>query len=47
MLWFKISAKKHVSKLLQSVFVCPSLIPTSSRYAAVSLPTRQYYSNML
>jgi len=24
---FKISAENHVSKLLQSVLVCPSLIP--------------------
>jgi len=34
----KISAEKHVSKLLQSVLVCRSLISLSSRYAAVSLP---------
>jgi len=47
MLWFKISAEKHVSKLLQSVLLCPSLIPTSSRYASVSSATIQYSGNML
>jgi len=26
MFWFKISAENHVSKLLQSVLLCPSLI---------------------
>jgi len=47
MFWFKISAEKHVFKLLQSVLVCQSLIPSSSRYAVVSLSLCTYYSNML
>jgi len=34
----KISPEKHVSKLLQIVLVCPSLIPSSSSSAAISLP---------
>jgi len=38
MLWFKISAEKHVSELLQSVLLYPLLIFPSSRFAPVSLP---------
>jgi len=37
MFWFKSSAEKPVSALLQSMLVCSSLIPLSSRYTILQL----------
>jgi len=37
MFWFKISAEKHVFILLQSVLVCPSLIPLPLAVVSLSL----------